>query len=84
MIVKNLVVLLSLVSLVLAAHVKIGHYDPEAKTWSGYNPACDEQCTAQKGEVCGTNVRSCCTKNQCENKLGFKICRTLLAKYECN
>ena len=83
MMLRNLVGLLFWVGLAWGAHVKIGHYDPKTGTWSGYNPACDEQCRAQKGEVCGANVRSCCSKNACENKLGFNICKTPLPQYVC-
>jgi hypothetical protein len=82
--IKNLVVVLFLASLTLTAHVKIGRYDPVTKTWHGYNPACDEQCLTQKGEICGTNVRSCCSLDECENKLGFNICNTLLPKFTCD
>lgn len=84
MVTKNLVVLLLILYSALSAHVKIGDYDSTTKTWRGYNPACDDQCTSQKGEVCGTNVRTCCTKDQCQPKLGFPICKTPLALFNCD
>jgi hypothetical protein len=38
---KNLILLLILVCIAVAPHVKLGNWDSEKKQWNGYNPACD-------------------------------------------
>lgn len=81
---KNLVVLLLLALTAYTAHITIGHYDDKTKTWRGYNPACDDQCHVAKGDICGVNVRSCCAKDQCQNKYGFNLCKTPLAGWACD
>lgn len=82
MVLKAVVLLLAcLMFVAMSAHVKIGNWDPIKKVWSGYNPACDNQCTKAQGEICGDNVRQCCTKDNCNKKLGFKICKKVVENF---
>lgn len=71
----NLILLLVLCYTVFSAHVKLGIYDPITKTWSGYNPACEDQCKEAKGIQCGSGVKQCCAIDQCKTVRGFQICK---------
>lgn len=57
---KNLIIFLLLAFFSYSIRVQVGNYDDKAKTWTGYNPACDEQCLGLKGTICGDGVRECC------------------------
>lgn len=72
--IKNLIVAIFLVYLTVAMQFSLGVYNPKQKTWRGYNPICDDQCSASNGIICGNNVRQCCASDQCINKSGFFIC----------
>lgn len=79
----NIVILASLCYVAMNAHVKLGNYDPVTKTWSGYNPACEDQCKQADGVSCGSGVKKCCVKDQCVTKRGFKVCQEP-AQFDCD
>lgn len=83
MILKNWIVSIVLVVVATAPQVNVRPYDSNTKSWSGYNPVCDQQCTLSNGSICGTTIRQCCQRNQCVNQYGFQICNQPLSGFDC-
>lgn len=84
MVAKNLIVFLLLSFLTHSIRVQVGNYDDKTKTWTGYNPACDEQCHAHNSTICGDGVRLCCEKDACANVKGFQICKKKVTSFTCD
>lgn len=81
---KNLILVALLISMISTMQFEIGAYNSTQKTWRGYNPICDHQCLSNNGNICGVNVRNCCTIGQCVNQFGFSVCQQLLNGFDCD